>query len=228
MPTSIWTWQDIASPLAIIIGASTVSYPARNHKNNNIDANRCWRGGNQSWIKVGNLQFFTPCWKPKWVNRIRPPLMLEHFLISAAVATGTCACHKFRLQERKNTCMTMQRANFYISEFKHLYNDLPSRGHILRTGEGLCSRCSRNSAERHWSRTFGRLPLYGCSRKFVFTWYCTGNTRVLAATSQKHNMVSVLGDGWKNICTPPIFFWIRPRCKHSGVVLELGLAVPCG
>ena len=25
-------WQDIASPLAIIIGASTVSYPARNHK----------------------------------------------------------------------------------------------------------------------------------------------------------------------------------------------------
>ena len=24
-------WQDIASPLAIIIGASTVSYPACNH-----------------------------------------------------------------------------------------------------------------------------------------------------------------------------------------------------
>ena len=77
----------------------------------------------------------------------------EHFLISAAVATGTCACHKFRLQERKKTCMTMQRANFYKTELEHLYNDLPSRGHILRTGEGLCS--------------FGRLPLYGCSRKFV-------------------------------------------------------------
>ena len=79
----------------------------------------------------------------------------DHFLISAAVATSTCACHKFTLQERKNSSTTMLRANFYKTELQHLYNHLPSRGHIRRTGEGLCS--------------FGRLPLYSsCSRKSMF------------------------------------------------------------
>ena len=37
----IYMCEIIASPLAMITGASIASYPARSHTNNNIDANRC-------------------------------------------------------------------------------------------------------------------------------------------------------------------------------------------
>ena len=326
--------KTIASPLAMIIGASTVSYPTRNHTNNNFDANRCWRGGSQWLMNMGNLRLFKPCWKLKWGNKIRSPLMLQNvFWCQPLWPLGRVYATNWDLYRRTgyaiydkggNKCMTMQLANFWVSKFERYIERNPGSGRqrysgniwqtrhagknckvclrtvashctntlrwmslpwclrncslelrkrlcdqiiwqrnlghcknsweqlknwnwtnqrtnvdwsltysctfppalqpkfyiytmicsqmatSLRVGDGLCSRFWRNTEKRRWSRTFGRLPLYDCSTKYLLTWYYTEYSHVLTTTSQKNNMVSVLDDVWKNICWPPTCSSIRP------------------
>ena len=107
----------------MIIGASTVCYPTSNHTNNN-----CWRGGNQWLMKMGNLRLFKLCWKVKWVNKIRSPLMLQNvFWCQPLWPLGHVYVTNLDLYRRtgyaiydkgENKCMTMQLADLWVSKFE--------------------------------------------------------------------------------------------------------------
>ena len=128
----------IASPLAMIIGASMVSYPTRVHTNNNFDANRCWRGGSQWLMKMGNLRLFKPCWKLKWVNKVRSPLMLQKvFWCQPLWPLGHVYVTNLDLYRRtgyaiydkgENKCMTMQLTNLWVSKFAGYIERNPGSG----------------------------------------------------------------------------------------------------
>ena len=130
----------------MIIGVSIVFYPTRNHTNNRFDANRCWRGGSQWLMKMGNLRLFKLCWKLKWVNKIRSPLMLqnvfwcqplwplEHVYVTNLDLVPSDRLRNLR-QRRKTSAWQCNSQSLWVSKFE---------GYIERNPGSGRQRCSGN------------------------------------------------------------------------------------